>query len=83
MQDEVVRGVEDPQVREQLDDGADAHRLEELRGRLPAALARLVDLASRDRFGERQVPVLDHHAAEDGDEEDAEDAADDHQRAWP
>jgi hypothetical protein len=59
---------------------ADAHGLEQLLGGVGAALAGLVDLGGGHRLGEGQLGVLHHHAAQQGDEEDAEDAADDHER---
>ena len=58
--------------------GADAHRAEQELGAGAAAPPRLVDLGGRDRLGEGQLRVLDHHAPEQRDEHDAEDAAGDH-----
>ncbi len=65
---------------EELDDRADADVPEEIAGGFGSALSGLVDFGCGDGFGERQRGVFDHDAADEGDEQDAEDAADDHHR---
>ncbi len=58
---------------------ADSHGREELNGGIGSALTGLVDLGRRHRLGIGQRTVLDHHPPKDGHEQDAEDAAHDHQ----
>jgi len=77
---EVIRGSEDPQSVEAPHDGAHGHRPEELERRLGPFLPGFVDLRGSHRLGERQRRVLDHDAAEDGHEHDAQNAAQDHER---
>jgi hypothetical protein len=48
--------------------------------RNPAGTTRFVDFPRSDGFGERELGVLDHHPAENRDEENSQHPADDHDR---
>ena len=83
----VAEGAGDPvgeqldalRVLEQLDERAEAHHLEQ-QAAAARALAGAVDLRRGDRFRERQLRVGDHAAPQDDDEEDAQQAAHQHEQ---
>ena len=71
-------------IFEDLDDGAEAHRAEDVAG---AGLPRLTgfgQLRAGDALGKRQLRIVDEHAAQKRDEQDAERPPDEHdERALP
>ncbi len=79
LQDELLAGREELDDAEGVEQGPETHGLEEELGARAALLAGLVDLGRRDGLGEGEVGVGDHDPAEERDEEDAEQAADEHQ----
>ena len=79
LEDEVLAGGEELDDAERVEEGPEPHGLEEELRALAALLPGLVDLGRGDGFGEDQVGIGDHDPAEEGDEEDAEQAADEHQ----
>ncbi len=74
-----VAGREDVECAEQVDGGAGAHVPEQDLGGARTLLAGDVDLGGGHRFRERQIGVFHHHAPEQGHEQNAEDAAHQHQ----
>ena len=81
MQEEFLAGGKQLEYAEQVHARSEAHVGEEDLGGLAAALPGLVNLGGGHRFGERQFRIVDHHAAQQGDEQNAEDAAHGHQHA--
>ena len=77
--DEVLAGGEELDNAQDVEEGPEPHGLEEELGALAAFLPGLVDLGRGHRFREDEVGVGDHDPAEEGHEEDPQQAADEHQ----
>ena len=82
--DEVPACAEQAELAEQVNQAAEAHVGEQDLGGAAALLSGLVDLRGGDRLGEGKLGVFDHHAAQQGDEQNAEHSAHQHQdRRFP
>ena len=64
----------------QIDGRAETHVIEKILGGAGAGLSGLMNLSGRHRFGERQLRIFHHHAPNEGDEQNPQHGADNHER---
>ena len=82
--DEIFAGVEQVELAQQVHESAESHVAEKNFGGAAALLSGDVDLRRGDRFREGKLGVFDHHAPQQGHEQNAQRAADQHQdRRFP